>query len=99
MANGPAPALLLGEGDRVELERLIPSSSVRAGLAQRARIVLVAADGLSNTAIAEQVGVSLPAGTRCRSLGINPMGRGRPGDPVTIRVQLRVFGEFRSVSQ
>jgi transposase len=33
---------------------------VRAGLAQRARIVLLAADGVSNTAIAELVGVSRP---------------------------------------
>ncbi len=31
---------------------------MRAGLAQRARIVLLAADGLSNTAIAERVGVA-----------------------------------------
>jgi len=33
---------------------------VRAGLAQRARIVLLAAEGLSNTRIAELVGVSRP---------------------------------------
>ncbi len=36
------------------------ASSGSAGLAQRARIVLLATDGLSNTAIAEQVGVSRP---------------------------------------
>jgi transposase len=36
------------------------SSSGRAGLAQRARIVLLAADGEANTAIAERVGVSRP---------------------------------------
>ena len=36
------------------------SSSLRAGLAQRARIVLLAADGMSNTEIAERVGVSRP---------------------------------------
>lgn len=36
------------------------SSSGRAGLAQRARIVLLAADGESNTAIADKVGVSRP---------------------------------------
>ena len=36
------------------------ASSVRAGLAQRARIVLVAADGVSNTQIAVMVGVSRP---------------------------------------
>ena len=51
-----APALGLREGDRDELVRLTRSSSVRAGLAQRARIVLLSAQGLSNTAIAEQVG-------------------------------------------
>ena len=42
------------------LERITRSSSVRAGLAQRARIVLLAADGLSNTRIAGLVGVSRP---------------------------------------
>jgi hypothetical protein len=60
MANRPAPALGLRAGDREELVRLTRSSSVRAGLAQRARIVLLAADGVSNTAIADSVGVSRP---------------------------------------
>src|SRR5215203_1800158 len=60
MANRPAAALPLREGDREVLERLTRSSSVRAGLAQRARIVLLAADGLSNTRVAELVGVSRP---------------------------------------
>ncbi len=60
MANRPAPALALREGDRDELVRLTRASSVRAGLAQRARIVLLAADGVSNTAIADRVGVSRP---------------------------------------
>jgi transposase len=60
MANRPAPALALRDGDGEELARLTRSSSVRAGLAQRARIVLLAADGVSNTAIAELVGVSRP---------------------------------------
>ncbi len=60
MANRPAPALGLREGDRDELVRRTRSSSVRAGLAQRARIVLLAAEGLSNTVIAERVGASRP---------------------------------------
>src|ERR671931_2043208 len=60
MANRPAPALALRAGDRERLLRLSRSSSVRAGLAQRARIVLLAADGVSNTAIADLVGVSRP---------------------------------------
>jgi winged helix-turn helix protein len=54
----PAPALGLRDGDRERLAAWTRSSSVRAGLAQRARIVLMAADGVSNTDIAQRVGVS-----------------------------------------
>ena len=60
MANRAAAGLVLAEGDREALTRLTRSSSVRAGLAQRARIVLLAGEGMSNTAIAELVGVSRP---------------------------------------
>ncbi len=60
MANRPAAALGLRDGDREELARLTRSSTVRAGLAQRARIVLLATDGESNTSIAAKVGVSRP---------------------------------------
>ncbi len=58
MAHPPAPALVLRDGDEEELRRLVRSSSVRAGLAQRARIVLLAAEGVGNTQIAQRVGVS-----------------------------------------
>jgi DNA-binding CsgD family transcriptional regulator len=58
MANRAAAALVLREGDRERLMSLTRSSSVRAGLAQRARIVLLAAEGVSNTAIADKVGAS-----------------------------------------
>jgi transposase len=61
MPNRPAPALVLRVGDRVELERLIRSSSVRAVLAQRARIVLLASDGIANTEIAARCGVTRQA--------------------------------------
>ena len=60
MANRPAVALGLGEGDRERLVKLTRASSVQAGLAQRARIVLLAADGEANTMIAARVGVSRP---------------------------------------
>ncbi len=56
MVNRPAPGVLLREGDRGELEALVRSRSARAGLVRRARIVLLAADGLSNTEIARRVG-------------------------------------------
>lgn len=58
MANHPAAPLLLREGDREKLTQLVHSTSVRAGLAQRARIVLLAADGVSNTEIAQKVGTT-----------------------------------------
>ena len=60
MANRAAVALVLRGGDRDELIRMCRASSGRAGLALRARVVLLAADGLSNTAIAERVGATRP---------------------------------------
>ena len=60
MANRPAPGLVINDEDRAELVRLTRSSTVAAGLATRARIVLAAGSGMANTAIAEQVGVSIP---------------------------------------
>ncbi|BAX97828.1 IS630 family transposase [Mycobacteroides stephanolepidis] len=50
----------LWDGDREKLVSLTRSSTVMAGLAQRARIVLLAADGVSNTEIASRTGVSRP---------------------------------------
>jgi len=55
-----AQPLGLRPGDGELLGSWIRSSTIRAGLAQRARIVLLAADGVSNTEIAELVGVSRP---------------------------------------
>ena len=55
-----AQPLGLRPGDRELLEAWTRSSSIRAGLAQRARIVLLAGEGLSNTEIAARVGVSRP---------------------------------------
>jgi len=48
MANRPAPALVLGDGDRERLASWLRSRSVKAGLVKRARIVLLAADGVTN---------------------------------------------------
>ena len=55
-----ASALVLRRGDEERLSSLVRSSSVRAGVAQRARIVLLAAQGLPNAQIARRVGVSGP---------------------------------------
>src|SRR5215218_5891490 len=58
MAHPAAAALVLRDGDGEVLRSWVRSRTVATGLAQRARIVLLAADGLSNTEIAVRVGVS-----------------------------------------
>jgi transposase len=55
-----AGALELRDGDRARLEALTRASTARAGLATRARIVLLAADGIPNTDIAQRTGTSRP---------------------------------------
>src|SRR5215210_3666402 len=47
--------------DREVLERWLRSPSLKAGLAQRARVVLLAADGVGTREIARRLGLSKPA--------------------------------------
>ena len=58
MANSPAPPLALRDGDRDELVSWTRSTAIRSGLAMRARIVLLASDGVANTRIAAEVGTT-----------------------------------------
>jgi transposase len=62
-----AASLQLREGDRGKLEALTRATSVRAGVATRARIVLLAADGVANVEIAERTGTSRPTVNKWRS--------------------------------
>ena len=55
-----APALGLRDGDRKCWAGWVRSRSVPAGLAQRARILLLTADGVPNVEMAETVGMSRP---------------------------------------
>src|ERR1700745_820583 len=80
MSNRPTRALLLRDGDREELLRLTRSSRAPAGLALRARIVLLAADGVSHTTIRDGVGVSRPAGTARRDRDTARGSAGRPDE-------------------
>ena len=52
--------LVLRAGDEKVLREWTRASSISAGLVQRARILLLAAEGRSNTEIGRLVGVSLP---------------------------------------
>ncbi len=58
MARGSAVKIVLSEAERVELETHVRRRKSSHGAARRARIVLLAADGLSNTAIAEKLDIS-----------------------------------------
>jgi len=86
VANKTAEALVLRAGDKVELERLTRSSTVPASAAQRARIVLLASEGVANYVIAERVGVTRPTVNLWRSRyaerGLAGLaGEKRPGRP------------------
>ena len=64
MARGKAVSIVLSDGERLDLESRVRRRKSSHGTARRARIILLAADGLSNTAIAEKLGVSrLTVGT------------------------------------
>jgi transposase len=81
-----AAPLILRPGDAPKLESLVRSSTVRAGLAQRARIVLLASEGLPNAEIARRVGVArqtvIDWRARYEAVGIGGLGdlprSGRP---------------------
>lgn len=54
----PKEPLLLSEAQRAELESVARSRSLPHGLVRRAKIVLLSADGLTNKAIGERIGMS-----------------------------------------
>ncbi|MBZ0135085.1 MAG: helix-turn-helix domain-containing protein [Planctomycetes bacterium] len=56
---GPAPEvpIVLSDAERAELEKLRRSGTTEARLSRRARIVILAADGESNSAISRKVGL------------------------------------------
>src|SRR5919107_3949 len=59
MSRAAAP-LAISDGQREILETLARSRSAEHRLVQRARVLLLAADGVSNSEISEVVGVSRP---------------------------------------
>lgn len=89
MANRPAPALALRDGDRERLREWIEGATATAGLARRARILLLAADGVANARIADALGVSVPTvlswRRRYRAQGLAGLtDEPRPGRPPSL---------------
>ena len=84
-----AALLILRDGDRSRLEALARSTSVRASVAQRAHIVLMSAEGLTNTEIARQTKSTrqtvISWRNRYATGGINALGDlPRSGRPVVV---------------
>jgi transposase len=84
-----ATALTLRNGDREKLAKIASSRAAEAGLARRARIVLLAAEGLPHTEVAHRAGVSVPVvrhwRSRYRAAGIRALeDLPRSGRPKTV---------------
>lgn len=62
-----AQALQLRDGDRVRLEALARASMAPAGVVARARIVLMAANGVANTEIAQRMQTTRPTVLKWRA--------------------------------
>jgi len=58
MARGPAVAIILTDSERSELEKRVRRRQIARADALRAEIVLLAADGMNNCAIADELGIS-----------------------------------------
>jgi len=85
-----APPLAIAPEDLHTLGQWSRSSGIRAALAERAKILLLAAEGLSNTEIARQVGCTRPTvilwRQRYTQAGLDGLGdQPRPGRPQTVR--------------
>jgi hypothetical protein len=101
MANRPAPGLVLRAGDRDELERWTRASTLPAAAAKRARIVLLAAEGIANTWIAELVDSTVTTvlswRNRYQSKALAGLADApRPGRPRTL-VHRQIVGETLSL--
>ena len=97
-----APVVELSEEQKVELTRLSRSRRISVRLSQRARIVLLAAQGLQNKEIAEQLGIGRVQVARWREryvqAGLEGIERDLPrgAPPVKVDVQRLVELTTRS---
>jgi transposase len=85
-----APPLAIAPEDLSTLRLWSRSGAIRAGLVERAKILLLAAEGVSNTEIAQRVGCSRPTVIlwrhRYAQHGLDGLhDRPRPGRPQTVR--------------
>ncbi len=89
MPNPVAAEVVLLDEEREQLERWTRRRTSAQALALRARVVLLAADGLTNTEIAERLGITRPPVTKWRNRFVEHRLDGlvdepRPGRPRTV---------------
>jgi transposase len=89
MPNPVAAPVVLSDDERVQLLAWSRRTKSANGLAMRSRIVLAAADGLGNTAIAHELGIALNSARKWRSrfvaYGLDGLlDEPRPGRPRTV---------------
>jgi len=85
----PKTPIILSEEDRKQLNAIVKSRSLPHGVVRRARIVLMAAEGATNGAIAQKVGLSQQSVSKWRKRYVEEGLSGlhdelRPGRPRTI---------------
>ncbi len=85
----PKVPIVLSEQEQMQLKSIISSRSLPSGLVTRARIVLMAADGLTNNQISEKIGLSHQAVCKWRQRYLQQGISGlhdelRPGRPRTL---------------
>ena len=84
-----APVVVLSDDERSQLVSWSRRTTSANGLAMRSRIVLAAADGLGNTAIAQELGIAVSSARKWRSRFVADRLDGlldepRPGRPRTV---------------
>ncbi len=87
--NPVAPSVELSDEERAQLTAWTRRATSANALAMRSRIVLAAADGLGNTAVAAKVGVEVGTARRWRNRFLAHRLEGlldepRPGRPRTV---------------
>src|ERR1019366_7795428 len=92
--NHPAPPLAVSESEAEALRAMTRAGTTEQRLAQRAKIILAAAEGVANVAIAAELGISVPTvglwRTRFRERGLAGLADGpRTGRPATYGREIR----------
>src|SRR5665811_1309774 len=94
MANHPAPPLAVSESEADTLRAMARAGTTEQRTALRAKIILRAAEGIGNVAIADELGISVPTvglwRTRFRERGLAGLADGpRSGRPAIYGREIR----------